>query len=144
MGESQNIEYKESWRDEYLKWICGFANSQGGTLYVGIKDNGKICGVSDSKKLMEDLPNKIASTLGLVCEVNLLAKNGTEYIEIIVPQSNVPVSYHGVYHVRSEATKQELQGVSLQNFLLKKMGLTWDKIVQENASIEEIDRNAVE
>ena len=63
MGESQNIEYKESWRDEYLKWICGFANSQGGILYVGIKDNGKICGVSDSKKLMEDLPNKIASTL---------------------------------------------------------------------------------
>ena len=27
MPESQNIEYKESWRDEYLKWICGFANA---------------------------------------------------------------------------------------------------------------------
>ena len=26
LSESQNIEYKESWRDEYLKWICGFAN----------------------------------------------------------------------------------------------------------------------
>ena len=24
MTESQNIEWKESWRDEYLKWICGF------------------------------------------------------------------------------------------------------------------------
>ena len=23
--ETQNIEFKESWRDEYLKWICGFA-----------------------------------------------------------------------------------------------------------------------
>lgn len=22
--ESQNIEFKESWRDEYQKWICGF------------------------------------------------------------------------------------------------------------------------
>ena len=31
MSESQLIEYKESWRDEYLKWICGFANAQGGT-----------------------------------------------------------------------------------------------------------------
>ena len=31
MSESQNIEYKESWRDEYLKWICGFANAQGWT-----------------------------------------------------------------------------------------------------------------
>lgn len=29
-AENQNIEYKESWRDEYLKWICGFANAQGG------------------------------------------------------------------------------------------------------------------
>ena len=23
MPESQLIEYKESWRDEYRKWICG-------------------------------------------------------------------------------------------------------------------------
>ena len=30
MSESQNIEWKESWRDEYLKWVCGFANAQGG------------------------------------------------------------------------------------------------------------------
>ncbi|MBQ5576546.1 MAG: hypothetical protein IIT37_10915, partial [Bacteroidales bacterium] len=29
-AENQNIEYKETWRDEYLKWICGFANAQGG------------------------------------------------------------------------------------------------------------------
>ena len=29
MAECQNIEYKESWRDEYLKWLCGFANAQG-------------------------------------------------------------------------------------------------------------------
>jgi len=29
--ETQNIEFKESWRDECLKWICGFANAQGGT-----------------------------------------------------------------------------------------------------------------
>lgn len=26
MSESQLIEYKESWRDEYLKWIFSFAN----------------------------------------------------------------------------------------------------------------------
>ncbi len=28
--ESQDTEWKETWRDEYLKWICGFANAQGG------------------------------------------------------------------------------------------------------------------
>lgn len=24
--ESQNVEWKASWRDEYLRWVCGFAN----------------------------------------------------------------------------------------------------------------------
>ena len=47
MEESQNIEYKESWRDEYLRWICGFANAQGGTLYIGINDNKEVVGIAD-------------------------------------------------------------------------------------------------
>jgi hypothetical protein len=38
--ESQNTEWKESWRDEYLKWICGFANAQGGVLFIGKNDKG--------------------------------------------------------------------------------------------------------
>ena len=56
MPESQNIEYKSSWRDEFLKEICGFANAQGGTLFIGIDDNGNIEGVKNAKKMLEDLP----------------------------------------------------------------------------------------
>ena len=36
--ETQTIEFKQSWRDEYLKWICGFANAQGGKLIIGVED----------------------------------------------------------------------------------------------------------
>ena len=36
--ETQTIEYKQTWRDDFLKEICGFANAQGGTLYIGIAD----------------------------------------------------------------------------------------------------------
>ena len=42
MPETQNIEYKSSWRDEFLREICGFANAQGGTLYIGKDDNGEL------------------------------------------------------------------------------------------------------
>ena len=28
MPETQSVEYKQGWRDEYLKWICGFANAK--------------------------------------------------------------------------------------------------------------------
>ena len=73
--ESQNIEFKEFWRDEYQKWICGFANAQGGVLYVGVKDNGEVCGVQDAKKLMEDIPNKVRDMMGILVEVNLKEKD---------------------------------------------------------------------
>lgn len=58
-SESQNIEYEESWRDDYQKWGCGFANAQGGKIYIGVDDDRKVVGVADSKRLMEDIPNKI-------------------------------------------------------------------------------------
>ena len=82
MAESQNIEYKESWRDEYLKWICGFANAQGGTIYIGINDTGNVIGVKNIKKLMEDIPNKIQTGLGILTEVNKHTKDDLNYIEI--------------------------------------------------------------
>lgn len=64
MAESQNIEYKESWRDEYLKWLCGFANAQGGTIYIGIDDAGNVVGVENAKSFWRTF--RIKSSLGLV------------------------------------------------------------------------------
>ena len=69
MKEDQNIEWKSSWRDEYLKWICGFANSQGGRLTIGKNDEGKAVGLPDAQKLLEDLPNKIRDMLGIMVDV---------------------------------------------------------------------------
>lgn len=42
MAENQNIEWKESWKDEYLKWICGFANANGGIISIGKNDKGDL------------------------------------------------------------------------------------------------------
>ena len=55
MPENQNVEWKEFWKDEYLKWICGFANAQGGKLIIGKSDNGRPIGIENSKKLLEDI-----------------------------------------------------------------------------------------
>lgn len=77
MTEHQNIEYKESWRDEYLKWICGFANAKGGKIFIGINDEGKVIDLADYKKLMEDIPNKVVNHLGLVVDVTLRTKTKT-------------------------------------------------------------------
>ena len=142
--ENQNIEYKESWRDEYLKWICGFANAQGGKLCVGIDDNGLVCGLEKAHRLSEDIPNKIVALLGVVADVNILNQEGKDYIEIVVAPSNVPISYKGKYYYRSGSTMQELNGVALQQFILKKMGRSWDDMVHERATVDDLDREAID
>ncbi len=144
MSENQNTEYKESWRTEYLKWVCGFANAQGGTIYIGIDDAGKVVGVKEIKKLMDDIPNQIQSGLGIIADVNRQTKNGLDYIEIKVNPSTYPVNYHGEYHYRSGSTKQQLQGAALTEFIREKTGYLWDAVPIDNISVNDLDRNSID
>lgn len=143
MSESQNIEYKESWRDEYLKWVCGFANAQGGKIYIGCNDDGEVVGVKDVKRLMEGIPNKIRDGMGIIVAVNMLVKNGLPYIEIDVPAYPIGISYKGVYHYRSGSTKQVLTGPALEAFLLRKHGATWDNLPLPAFRISDVDNDTV-
>ena len=143
MPEQQNIEYKQSWHDDYLKWVCGFANAQGGVIYIGKDDNGNIVGVDDYKRLMDDIPNKIKNAMGITVEVNLLQENEIYYIEIQTQPYSVPISIRGRYYFRSGSTKQELTGASLNEFLLRKSGKTWDDVIEQRATFEDIDEKTV-
>lgn len=136
--ESQNVEHKESWRDEYLKWICGFANSQGGCIYIGVNDNLEVVGVEDAKRLMEEIPNKVRDVLGIIVDVNMLKENEKEYIEIVVPPYSNPINYKGQYHYRSGSTKQELKGAALNKFLLERGGIHWDEYLIPNVEAGEL------
>lgn len=141
--ENQHVEWKESWRDDYLKCICGFANSNGGKLYIGIDDKGKVTGIKKSKRLLEDVPNKIRNYLGVIAEVNLLEKEDNEYLEIKVEPYDVPISYHGKYYIRSGSTNQLLVGKDLNRFLLTKSGKGWDEVFEDTATLENIESDTV-
>ena len=78
--ECQNVEFKSSWQDEFLKWICGFANAQGAVMYFGVNDEHEVVGLKNSKKLLKDIPNKIVNYMGLVVDVNLHEQDGLDYI----------------------------------------------------------------
>lgn len=136
-NENQVIEWKESWQDKYLEWICGYANAQGGTLYIGIDDNGEILGLDAKavKKLMEDIPNKITAAFGITCDVNQRTKNKKKYIQIVVRKSKLPLNLHGRYYYRTGSVKKEITGFELTEFIIKSTGTSYD------AMISDIDRS---
>ena len=143
MSESQNREWKQSWHDDYLKWICGFANAIGGTIFIGKNDAGEVVHLDNYQKLLEDIPNKIRNQMGIVCDVQLLEEEEKKYIQIKVNPYTVPVSLRGRYYYRTGSTKIELTGVELNEFLLKKAGKTWDDVIEESASFEDIAPKSV-
>ena len=138
MSENQNIEWKETWRDEYLKWICGFANANGGSIFIGKNDKGEVVGITNATKLMEDIPNKVKDILGILVDVNLHETSKGDFIEILVEAYPYPVNYKGQYHYRSGSTKQELKGAALDKFLLQRKGKRWDAVPVPNVSVNDL------
>lgn len=132
-NENQVIEWKESWQDKYLEWICGYANAQGGILYIGIKDDGDVLGLDSKvvKKLLEDIPNKITSAFGITCDVNQKTKNKKKYIQIIVKKSKLPMNLHGRYYYRTGSVKKEITGFELTEFIIKSTGTSFDAMISD-------------
>jgi len=143
MGEKHIIEYKRQWDDEWLKWICGLANADGGTMYIGITDAETVWGVQNSKKLMEDIPNKLADKMRLYPDVRLLERDGKEIIEIKVSPSQDAITLDGILYKRVGATNQIVKGQALKDFYARKMNATWDSRVIRDATLEAIDPEAI-
>jgi ATP-dependent DNA helicase RecG len=141
--EHQHVEWKESWRDEYQKWICGFANADGGILEIGRDDRGRVVGVQDAVRLLVDIPNKVRDILGIMVDVNLFEENGKEFVQIGVEAYPNPISYKGEYYYRSGSTNQMLKGAALDRFLLRKHGRTWDGAPLPGPTVADLDAGAL-
>ena len=142
--EHQSIEWKESWQDEYLKWICGYANAYGGTIYIGTDDNGNVVGIDNARDLLERIPNKITDTMGIIADVNLLYKGELEYLQIIVDKYPSLISFRGKYYYRSGSTMREITGKELERALLKTQGRTWDGVPLPKLTVSDLKQDAIQ
>ena len=111
-------------------------------MYIGIDDKGNLKGISDAKKLSEDLPNKVKDILGILVDVNIQSDGGKDYLEIVTDSYPYPVNYKGSYYYRSGSTNQELKGSALDKFLLRKQGLKWDGTPEPYTKLKDLSDNA--
>lgn len=47
MKESDIVEFKSTFINDLNKEIIAFANTKGGDIYIGINDDGSVCGVEN-------------------------------------------------------------------------------------------------
>ncbi|MDR2698730.1 MAG: putative DNA binding domain-containing protein [Candidatus Methanoplasma sp.] len=140
--ENQVTEWKVKWDNDNLRTIAAFANSGGGKMIVGIKDNGEAVGVQNPKKLLTEIPNTIRNTLGFSADVRDVTENGKTIIEITVKPQDDPKSLRGIFYVRSGSTTVELEGTQLRRFILKDM--SWTDLPANKIKMEELSQDAID
>lgn len=140
--ESQNVEWKEEWNDDYLRCLSAFANTEGGKLYIGIDDQGRVKPLKDVRKLLEAVPNKIKNMLGIIADVRLLEEAGEEFLCVEVPAYNYLISYKGHYYYRSGSTTQELVGSALERKFMQCQNLDWDAVTVPGVSVDDLSDDA--
>lgn len=123
--ESNDIEWKEIWKSEYLRTIAAFYNTNGGRMIVGRNDHGVYVGVIDLKGVMKSISDTIRNKLRIICDVHEETFEGKDCIVIDVPVGVKTVSYNGEFPVRIGNATHALEAEELKERLLGEKGLQW-------------------
>ena len=121
LPESEICEWKWSWRDDYMKWMSAFAYTDGGTLHIGVNDDGYVVGLKDYRRLLEDLPNKFRDKLHITPLVRLRHVEGMgvniRYIEVPDDIAKKPINRYacGRYVPENDREKAQLERWEKEN-----------------------------
>lgn len=63
LTENKTTEFKREYIDDIKNTIIAFANCEGGTLYIGINDDGSVCGVNNTDDTMLRITNTLRDSV---------------------------------------------------------------------------------
>jgi len=127
-GESEKLEFKEREGKNIHHEIAAFANSDGGTILVGISDSGKIIG-TNVKEAIEKITSSIQSAIPPPqIHTQKISIDNKDILVITVEKSPTLCSIGGIVYIRAGTGVRPL---SLQEIIMlsSEMGTVhWDKI----------------
>jgi len=139
--EGETLEYKRQWTDRALEDLAAFANTHGGTLLLGIRDDGEIVGVAADDREIQRIANLIAAHLGITPSIRVVEMENRPALEIRVDPAPGLVSYGGRYLRRVGTTNRNFAPDELARHLLERSGRTWDALPSE-WTLNELDLEA--
>jgi predicted HTH transcriptional regulator len=126
-GENEFLDFKHSIGDskKIARSLVAFANTHGGKLLVGVKDNGKISGIStDEEYYMVEAAAKLYCRPEIIFSTDTWNINGKTVLEITIPKS-----LHHTYYAKDNSGKWKAyirvgdQNLPANKILLK----VWDQ-----------------
>lgn len=135
--ENQNIEFKQEYVPDIRKEVMGFANAEGGTVYVGVRKDGAVLGIGDPDGVMLQIVNSLKDSLTPdimpFVRVNTVEIEEKQVIEIdVTTGTNRPYYLRekglkpgGVY-VRKGSSTQPMTEEGIREMILQNSGRSFD------------------
>jgi ATP-dependent DNA helicase RecG len=141
-GEGDQLEFKVQWNDAALESLAAFANGRGGTLLVGVENDGQVKGWTGTDKDLRAIVDQIADGLRIEPLVRPLTVHRQKVLFVQVIPSPLPVAFRGRYFQRIGNTTRQFQPEALGRLFVEKSGSAWDKLSGDYTR-DEIDSEAL-
>ncbi len=137
-GEGQKIEFKAKIAT-LAKEIVAFANASGGSLFLGISDDGKIVGIDDSNRLRSQIQD-VANGCDPRIDVRIVPRGNV--VEIIVPEgTDKPSRCKDGFFLRIGPNSQQLNRHEILNFAIKSNKVRFDEQFESVKNAEKLLNN---
>ncbi len=140
-GESETIEFKESFDKEFIETAVAFANTKGGRIFIGIDDKGKIKGVRLGKKTLDEWVNQVSQTTEPKISIKpekFSVKEKKIILFHILENRIKPVSFKGRYFKRVSSSNRQMGWEDITTLVLETAGTTWDCLIEPQTTLEDI------
>lgn len=128
-GESQLVEFKSSFDRETIETLVAFANAGGGTVLIGVADNGSVKGVTVGKETLNEWLGQVKSSTSpsIIPDLESIAVDGKVIVIIRVGEYPVkPVNTKGKYFKRTASSNHQLTLSEITDMYMQSLQLSWD------------------
>ena len=129
VGENEQIEFKASFDKEAIEALSAFANTNGGSILIGVNDRGVVQGVNLGKDTLQNWNNQIKQSCvpSILPESNVVTHNGKRVVILSIAEFPVkPISCKGKYYKRVNNSNHQMTITEISDLHLKTFNTSWD------------------
>lgn len=148
--ESKTVEFKTAFNHDTIESLVAFANTEGGSVYIGVRDDGRVVGVSLAAESETVWINEIKSKTApaIIPDADRIVVDGKNVVRLSIASLPVkPTSVQGCYYIRKGKANHLMSIAELSDMYLKTMSSSWDAMpsehLLEDISLEKVSRFAV-
>ena len=129
MRETRTLEFKETITNTFLKTVSAFSNYDGGTIYFGIDDDGRMKGLPDVRQSCLDIENKINDSITPQPDYMLEIQNHDQTIKLTVKSGvQKPYLYKSKAYKRNDTATIEVDTLEFSRLILEGKNIIFEEL----------------